>query len=750
MNVKFGIWSKSYKELIVSLFLTLLISLISYSVSANNSIIDIKFKENRVWMNIKNANIVDVLRELSKRSGIKIIVGSGINGKISIEIHGIPLDKAIGRICKSNALIYKYDQKDRIYKILQASIFKKRERSEDAIYINNSCAEKERPSYIKGELLIRYKKGIDLEKLRKFHESIGSRVIDEIPKRRIQRIRLKEGLTEEEAIRLYYDSGLVDLAEKHALRYPQGSFPDDPYITLQWAMEKISAFDAWRVTQGKPEVIVAVIDTGVDYSNPDLSENIWINAAELNGEQGKDDDGDGYVDDIYGYDFADNDPDPMDVDGHGTFVAGIIGAKGNNGMGIAGMCWNVKIMPLKIQDSSGNMLVDYEIKAIEYAKEKGANIINFSIGAKIPSQLEYEYIKNSGILAVCAAGNGYFYSPYFISEGIDLDKDKKIYPACYDLDNIISVAASTEEDSLASFSNYGKVSVDLMAPGKEITSLKLGSQYIEAIVRVVSGASGNNYTEYQANPLEFAGLTGQDGIHGILYDCGSGNNLSEFPKDINGNIALIARDQKVTFKEKVKNAISAGAAGAIIYNNEPGNFLGTLSEPGDWIPSVSISKEDGIYLKSICPVEVTLINREREDGIPYEKRDGTSMSTPFVTGTAALLLSRYPDLNYQKIKDIILKTTKKIPEIKDMILTSGRLNAFQAVCYPDRIPGDINCDKELGLEDLILSLQILTESETLPSECRFSATPCLDIDGDSRLGLAEIIYIFQKLSEVKE
>src|SRR5262249_17056604 len=141
----------------------------------------------------------------------------------------------------------------------------------------------------------------------------------------------------------------------------------------------IDAPEAWDVTTGSSRVVVAVLDTGVDYTHPDLAANIWTNPGEIPGN-GIDDDHNGYVDDVPGYDFANNDPDPMDDQGHGTHVAGTIGAVGNNGVGVVGVAWNVRIMALKFLDSAGNGTVANAIRALNYAVANGATISNNSYG----------------------------------------------------------------------------------------------------------------------------------------------------------------------------------------------------------------------------------------------------------------------------------------------------------------------------------------------------------------------------------
>ena len=224
----------------------------------------------------------------------------------------------------------------------------------------------------------------------------------------------------------------------------------------------IDARDAWNIRTDASSVVVAVLDSGARFAHQDLTDNLWHNPSETSGN-GVDDDGNGYVDDIYGINAIANSGNPSDDYGHGTHVAGIIGAVGNNNAGVAGVCWQVQLMICKFVDSVGNGWVSDAIKCIDYARSKGAKVINLSWGdPAYNSQALYDAIasaRDAGIIVVCACGN----------ESLDNDVTP-LYPASFNLNNIISVAATTRRDELASFSCYGPSSVDLGAPGDTITS----------------------------------------------------------------------------------------------------------------------------------------------------------------------------------------------------------------------------------------------------------------------------------------
>jgi hypothetical protein len=259
--------------------------------------------------------------------------------------------------------------------------------------------------------------------------------------------------------------------------------PNDPLFSRQWGMYNqavpgadINAPEAWSQTTGSDEIVIAVIDTGVDYTHPDLAANMWVNTGEIP-DNGIDDDGNGYIDDYYGWNFSTFDAmlglpkdDPMDYNGHGTHVAGIIGAVGNNTTGVAGVNWKVKIMPVNFLGFMGMGSTSDAILALEYAWQNGARVSNNSWGGGAYDQALRDAIEVAGLnghLFVASAGN------------TETDNDlAPHYPSSYDLPYIVSVAATDSHDNLADFSGYGAQSVDLAAPGVNILSTFPGSKYV--------------------------------------------------------------------------------------------------------------------------------------------------------------------------------------------------------------------------------------------------------------------------------
>lgn len=267
------------------------------------------------------------------------------------------------------------------------------------------------------------------------------------------------------------------IAERDYIVFPT-LVPNDAALSQLWGLHNtgqtggladadIDAPEAWEIGTGSRAVVVGVIDTGVDRTHPDLAANMWRNPREI-ANNGRDDDGNGFVDDVFGWDFFSNDNDPMDENNHGTHCAGTIGGVGNNGTGVAGVCWQVSIVGLRFLGPSGGTTSD-AIDSVNYARLLNLDLTSNSWGGGGASTLLETAIADAGAagqLFIAAAGN----------DGANIDFSPQ-YPAAYTPENIISVASSTDTDARSSFSNYGAVTVDLAAPGSSIYSTILGGSY---------------------------------------------------------------------------------------------------------------------------------------------------------------------------------------------------------------------------------------------------------------------------------
>ncbi len=321
----------------------------------------------------------------------------------------------------------------------------------------------------------------------------GAERIQDFPSINWQHVRLPQGMSVGEGMAHYRNMPGVVAAQPNFI-YKALAVPDDARFGEQYGMLKIQAPSAWDLTTGKTNVVVAVIDLGVDYTHEDLSANMWRNPGETGldagghdkATNGIDDDGNGYADDIYGINTIADTSDPKDDNGHGTHVAGIIGAVGNNGKGVAGLNWSVSMMAVKSHNAGGNGTSASVVKAFQYVtmmKKRGVNIrVTNSSWGGAPEAAHYDQALkdaidaagNADILNVCAAGNS------------ASDNDAApFYPASYDSPSVIAVAASDSSDNRATFSSYGAKSVQLAAPGAGILSTYLGA----SSYRLLSGTS---------------------------------------------------------------------------------------------------------------------------------------------------------------------------------------------------------------------------------------------------------------------
>lgn len=346
------------------------------------------------------------------------------------------------------------------------------------------------------------------------------------------------GFSAQQLKRLEEDASVGYAEPNYKYHLVAASPPNDPdYVADKlWGMANIHAPEAWK-TATKSSVIVAVIDTGVDYGHPDLKDNMWRNPGETGidnlgkdkATNGKDDDGDGFIDDVYGVDFYNNDGDPKGGQSHGTHCAGTIGAVGNNNLGVVGVNWGVKIMALQIFDDAGKSSADADkiAQAIDFAVSKGAKVLNNSWGGGASSTAIKDAISRAGkanVLFIAAAGN----------DANDNDS-QPFYPASYTNKNIIAVAAIDSNDALSSFSNYGQSSVHIAAPGSQIYSTMPNGGYdyksgTSMAAPHVSGAAAlvwesSNYATASALMIKQALLDNARKLPTLASACGSGGTL---------------------------------------------------------------------------------------------------------------------------------------------------------------------------------------------------------------------------------
>ena len=475
--------------------------------------------------------------------------------------------------------------------------------------------------HIDDELIVRFRAGYDEYSKLMTHYGVGAKrakVFRNLAG--LERVKLPRGLSVKEAIDFYQRSPDVLYAEPNYIVRTTNT-PNDTRFSEQWGLRNIGqsggtpgadidAVAAWDITIGSTDVIVAVIDSGVDYNHTDLSPNMFRNTSDCN-NNGIDDDGNGFVDDCFGIDTANNDSDPMDDNNHGTHVAGIIGAAGNNGAGVVGTNWNIKIMACKFVNASGSGTTADAIDCLDYVKtmkDRGLNIVatSNSWGGGGFSQALLDAIEvhlQRGMLFITAAGNGNFF-------GIGQNNDTTpFYPCNYYLPNVICVASTTRTDGRSSFSNYGRRTVHIGAPGSEILSTIRGNSYASLsgtsmATPHVTGVAA--LLQAQDPQLDWRGiknliLAGGDNIASVA------NTITQ--KRLNAFSALICENSPIFSRLRpIANSVSgsvgvpidlstlnincANPNGNIDITIDPGGEIVTLVDDGFGSDQVA---EDGIY-----------------------------------------------------------------------------------------------------------------------------------------------------------
>lgn len=348
-----------------------------------------------------------------------------------------------------------------------------------------------------GELIVRFRREAAEQDKTALIESRGARRGKRLRgESGIEKIKLLEGQDVDALAAELRMSPTIELVEPNYLVSKDQVTPDDPRFPEQWALKNtgstggepgadINAPAAWETTTGSPSIVIAVIDSGVDFSHPDLKNNQWTNAAER--ANNRDDDQNGFRDDLRGWDWVTDSGSVGDEQGHGTLIAGIIAAQGNNATGTSGVMWRAALMSLRVLDNTGTGDVANAVEAIDYAVANGAQVINCSWGTDEESSFLRDAIERAGrkgVVVVTSAGN----------EGRDLSL-APYYPASFKLSNLISVTSTDQFDRLASFSNYGSKLVSIAAPGTDILTTRTGGGYslvtgTSASAAFVTGVAG--------------------------------------------------------------------------------------------------------------------------------------------------------------------------------------------------------------------------------------------------------------------
>jgi len=579
-----------------------------------------------------------------------------------------------------------------------------------------------RGAYVPDELLVKYAPQ-DLEEARGHYRSgYGIETRRSFKSIGVDHVYLPPNIKVEMALNIFRSDPRVEYAEPNYYRYAT-EVPNDPLFDQQWGLQNIgqevnsipglkgadiSAVEAWKsLLTVNPNVVVAVIDSGIDFNHPDLDGNIWTNIYEI-ADNSIDDDGNGYVDDVRGWDFYNdtNVPQPNDVSGHGTHVAGIIAAQGNDGIGVAGVSWTAQIMSLRFMDGLGIGSTVDAILAMEYANANGADVINASWGGGGYNQALKDIIDVSPALVVCAAGN----------QTVDNDLTPH-YPASYDSENIIAVAATDNTDALAWFSNYGVKTVDVGAPGAYILSCAPGRKTLwdddfdDGNIDDWS-VGGKQKKGKKTTPVSW-GVTDNKFYSGVysLADSPDGNYLDRASSwimapvlDLSGQNSTKLDFMVTGISEPLHDVLNVEVSldggiwmPTVIKVAGVGYLLGIS---GDIIPNwvqatVDLSVYDGIealYLRFIYTsdktetadgwyiddVTVTAGSSDPNDA-EYVYRSGTSMAAPYVSGIAALLKGQDGTLKAGDLKAMIEDSVDSLDDLDGKTVTGGRVNADEAL-----------------------------------------------------------------------
>ena len=584
------------------------------------------------------------------------------------------------------------------------------------LWVSDSANVPIRPTldYVPGEVLVKFNPLMSPFAMENAATQIGANEIRTFANIGVHQMTIPDGMTVEQAVRYYQNNPDVEFAEPNYYRHKVVT-PNDPSFGNLWGLHNtgqtvngtagtsdadIDAPDAWDITTGASSVVISVIDSGVAWTHPDFAGNIWINTGETAGD-GIDNDGNGFVDDVRGWDFVTSDNDPMDVDGHGTHVAGTIGASGNNGAGITGVMWTAQIMPLRFLDAAGIGSLANEIAAINYAVAKGAKIINASFGSNNCSVSERAAIaaaNTAGVLFVAAAGN----------DGTDNDMTPQ-FPSGYSvtsacgaaLANVLSVAATGQGDALASFSNFGATSVQVAAPGVNTFSNRpspsltpVYSENFDASAMLPSGwTTGGTHDSWGVTTMFSASPTRS------LADSPAGNylnNTNSFARspsfstanqggcrvtvkaryDLEPNFDFLFGDRStdgVTFTTFISVTGTSGgsfvtSAPADLPDGKATGFIRAM------LTSDGSNVDDGAYLD-----DLSVQCAGTPSASDQQFLSGTSMATPHVSGIAGLLLAKDSTLSVAQLKTAILNNVDVKAGLSGKVSTGGRVNAHAAL-----------------------------------------------------------------------
>jgi subtilisin family serine protease len=566
-------------------------------------------------------------------------------------------------------------------------------------------------SFKSGEVLVKFKYSVSFNARNSKISSFKASKLGEFSRGEVVHVKLDESKDVMSAVREFSADSSVEYAQPNYIYYKFSTTPNDPDFSQQWSLENTgqtitdgeyttnnpgtSGYDmnitkAWDLVTDASSVTVAVVDSGINYNHEDLAANMW-------------DGGTSYP--KHGYDFIDSDNDPMDLNGHGTHVAGIIGSVGNNSIGNAGVCWKVKLMAVRVLNASGSGTSVSISSGINFAVQNNAKVINLSLGGYSNDTVIANAITNAqtnGVLVVVAAGN----------DGINTDSGTTpVYPLNYTNSNIIGVAALDQSYSLAAFSNYGSTSVDVGAPGTNIKSLFNGSWTV--VTDDFNNSGTCDWTRSQntdAGRWDYQEISGYDFITNPynfdytskLYVSGMNSKAyKNFGADITGTnaayfeffVAAYLEENYDYFRFNCKSSDSdpfTGGTNLMSFSGEGASYLSFDISKYATTPDLTVGYQlttDGSgldYGVGIAEFKLNLLSLNTNS---YKVLDGTSMAAPNVTGIAALLFAYNPEFTYTDVKNSIVNSGVSQTSLSGKTASGRSVDAWRAMYYINKPTG---------------------------------------------------------------